>query len=87
MRLHGILLAVGLLLTATGPSFAQMPTPNLVFDGIEKYESSGKPFTRYKFKIANAAAFRPELFSPAPNLPPCGSKSNASRAGSIFTAA
>jgi hypothetical protein len=54
-------------------------TPNLVFKGTEAYTANGKQWIRYKLAISNKEIFPAELFAPAPDLPPCGSNTNASR--------
>ena len=54
-------------------------TPKLIFKGAESYTANGKQWIRYKLAIANKAIFPAELFTPAPDLPPCGLNTNASR--------
>ena len=61
--------------TTQGP----LPNPMLVFLGPEYYETSGKSFIRYRYMIFNANAYPKELFAAAPNLPPCGANTKASR--------
>jgi hypothetical protein len=56
-----------------------IPAPELTLSGTELYEASGKKWVRYRLAIANWAAFPSELFVAAPDLPPCGSNTNASR--------
>lgn len=80
MRHDKTLLAILWLLLATFPAMAKMPIPKVVFVGVEKFGAPGPPFTRYDLKITNAGAFAPELFIPAPNLPPCGRNANSARA-------
>ena len=48
------------------------PTPNLVFSHVD---DGG----RYIFTVSNRGEFSPELFRPAPDLPPCGLNRNSSR--------
>ena len=77
-------LSAGLLLMVlahTGISTAQSPLPKpvLVFLGQEPYEASGTLWTRYRYFVANAAAYPNELFAAAPKLPPCGTNTKASR--------
>ncbi|OUC16431.1 MAG: hypothetical protein B0A82_01750 [Alkalinema sp. CACIAM 70d] len=64
----------------TQESFRQVAlTPRLVFKGTEAYTANGKQWIRYKLAIANKEIFPAELFGPAPDLPPCGSNTQASR--------
>jgi len=77
-------LSAGLLLMVlahTGVSTAQSPLPKpvLVFLGQEFYEANGTLWTRYRYFVANAAAYPNELFAAAPKLPPCGTNTKASR--------
>ena len=55
------------------------PTPVLAFMGQEQYEAGGKKMTRYNFEVANREDFPAELFAAAPDLPPCGTNTKASR--------
>lgn len=66
--------------TPTTPTpMAAIPTPALSLTGTESYEAGGKEWVRYNLSIANRAAFPAELFEPAPELPPCGSNTEAAR--------
>ena len=56
-----------------------LPNPILVFLGPEHFETGGKSFIRYRYMIFNANAYPNELFAAAPNLPPCGANTKASR--------
>lgn len=56
-----------------------LPNPLLELNGLEYYRSGGKEFTRYKYSVENRADFPDVLFAPAPELPPCGSNTKASR--------
>jgi phosphohistidine phosphatase SixA len=55
------------------------PFPQLVFRGIEAYTANGKQWVRYKLAVANSDSFPADLFALAPDLPPCGLNTNASR--------
>ncbi|MCA1555640.1 MAG: hypothetical protein LC747_03020 [Acidobacteria bacterium] len=70
-----------LLLAAGGISRAQSPLPNPVifFTGPEFFQATGKQWTRYKFSVDNLDAYPNELFAAAPELPPCGKNTKASR--------
>ena len=60
------------------------PTPVLAFLGQEQYEADGKKMTRYNFEVANREDFPAELFAAAPDLPPCGTNTKASRTSVDF---
>ena len=71
-----------LVMASLSPAFAQglnLPTPQLVFAGTEDYEANGKQWTRYKLALLNRSAYESELFTPAPDLPPCGANQNSAR--------
>lgn len=62
------------------PTAEPIPTPELVLlSGTENYEANGKSWVRYRLNVTNWRAFPPELFQSAPDLPPCGSNTEASR--------
>jgi hypothetical protein len=79
-----IILSLGLLLMLAAlfqsPAQAQaLPTPHLVFAGTEDYEANGRQWTRYKLALVNRSAYADELFTAAPDLPPCGTNQNSAR--------
>src|SRR3990172_5885676 len=79
-----VVLLAGLFLMARvthSNSSAMPPVPNpvLVLTGQEFYEANGKQWTRYRYRVENLLDFPNELFAAAPELPPCGSNTNASR--------
>jgi hypothetical protein len=47
--------------------------------GTEPYEANGKQWIRYMFAVDNRAGYPNELFAAAPELPPCGQNTKASR--------
>ncbi len=55
------------------------PTPVLYLKGIEPYTVRGNNFIRYSYDVLNKADYPAQLFSAAPNLPPCGSNTSSSR--------
>lgn len=57
----------------------RIPAPELTFLGTENYTANNRQWVRYNLSITNWAQFPDELFASAPNLPPCGSNTNASR--------
>jgi hypothetical protein len=56
-----------------------LPNPVLVFHGVEEYETDGKSWTRYRYAVENLSDYPNELFAAAPELPPCGQNTKASR--------
>jgi hypothetical protein len=56
-----------------------LPNPVLVFMGSEDVEAGGKKLTRYKFAVDNRGDYPDALFAAAPELPPCGQNTKASR--------
>lgn len=83
--MHNVVLALAVFaliaLAADGAPIAspQLPNPTLEFFGYEFYEAGGKKFTRYKYGVHNRAAYPNELFTPSPELPPCGANTKAAR--------
>lgn len=75
-----IMLATGNVLTVqpTRPGPA-LPNPVLIFTGQELFATGGKQFVRYNFAVFNSADYPDELFAAAPDLPPCGKNTKASR--------
>ena len=75
-----LLVAVALAFAAT-TTVAQrsLPNPSLLFLRQEQAEVDGKKITRYHFEIVNKDKYPAELFLAAPDLPPCGKNTNASR--------
>lgn len=78
-----VLASIIVLTLLTSPTAASwsppIPNPVLVFTGAEYFTTGGKNFTRYKYEIFNRAAFPRELFTAAPDLPPCGANTNSDR--------
>ena len=73
--LFGMALVHATLVTAQSP----MPKPVLVYIVQEPFAAGGKQWTRYRYQVANAAAYPDQLFAASPNLPPCGKNTKASR--------
>lgn len=80
-----IALAVGLaLLTFSNGATAQqppppLPNPILYITGLEYYTVNGTDFVRYRYDVFNKSAYPAAMFTPAPNLPPCGLNANSAR--------
>ncbi|HYJ45508.1 MAG TPA: hypothetical protein VEV81_02770 [Pyrinomonadaceae bacterium] len=56
-----------------------LPNPIIFFIGQEPVTIGGKQMVRYNYAVDNFASYPDELFAPAPELPPCGKNSKASR--------
>jgi hypothetical protein len=54
-------------------------TPAVVFAGREAYETPAGRFVRHDLQVVNWDAYDPDLFAPAPHLPPCGRNDDAAR--------
>ncbi len=69
------------LVSTGGASTTQraLPNPMLVFTGQEFFEANDKQMTRYKFTVDNKSSYPKELFTSAPELPPCGTNTKAAR--------
>jgi len=84
MKTKTILRVVLLLMVAAlSPSSAQaqnLPLPQVKFAGTEDYEANGQQWTKYKLVIVNRSDYANDLFTPAPDLPPCGDNKNSARA-------
>ena len=75
-----LMLATENSLTAQSPTQGQtLPNPVLVFTGQEFITWEGKQLVRYNFSVENFASYPDELFAAAPELPPCGKNTKASR--------
>jgi len=47
--------------------------------GTEAYALSGKTFVRYRYDVFNKDQYPVDMFAAAPDLPPCGTNTKASR--------
>ncbi len=56
-----------------------IPNPILYFTGSDGMQQGGKTFIRYHYDVFNKDEFPAEMFAAAPNLPPCGANTKASR--------
>jgi len=59
--------------------YPNLPPPQLVLTGTEDYVAGGREFVRYRLLVNNWNFYPQELFEPAPDLPPCGANTEASR--------
>ena len=56
-----------------------IPNPVLYFLGPEYVEIGGKQMIRYHYDVLNKDQFPDDMFAKSPNLPPCGSNTQAAR--------
>lgn len=67
------------VLSATVLSQSRLPNPIGILLAPAYYEQGGKQWTRYNLMVFNYQEYPNEMFAPAPNLPPCGQNTKASR--------
>ena len=72
-----LLAAVGGMGAAQSPG--TLPNPILYMTSSEVYEAGGRTWVRHRYDVFNKDAYPAEMFAAAPNLPPCGTNTNASR--------
>jgi len=81
--LKQIFLLIGLAsIVAASPHVASapaLPNPVLNFIGTEQFTDKGKPSVRYVFEVFNRSEYPDAMFAAAPDLPPCGMNTKASR--------
>jgi len=75
LKALSLVLALGL----AGPARAAPPNPILYMTGTEYYSAGGKNWVRHRYDVFNKAAYPDAMFAQAPNLPPCGLNTKASR--------
>lgn len=56
-----------------------LPNPVLFLLTHEYYTSSGKNYVRYRFDVLNKNDYPNDLFAKSPDLPPCGTNTQAAR--------
>jgi hypothetical protein len=60
--------------------YQALAKPEVTYTGAGKYTGSdGNQYTRHSLAVSNVADYPSELFSPAPDLPPCGLNTKSSR--------
>lgn len=74
-----VVLTTGFTATTRTSSAPVLPNPVLFLTGTEEYQANGKTFVRYKYDVFNKDQYPADLFAAAPNLPPCGKNTKASR--------
>jgi hypothetical protein len=74
------LLALPVLLAMPAAASARpVPNPVIYLKSTEPFEQDGKKFVKYHYTVFNQTAFPAEMFAAAPELPPCGKNTKASR--------
>jgi hypothetical protein len=61
------------------PPSPPLPNPVLYLIDQQHYTANGKQWTRYMYAVLNYDAYPNEMFTAAPDLPPCGSNTKSSR--------
>lgn len=56
-----------------------LPNPVLYLSATEVFQLSNKTFIRYRYDVLNKTEYPDAMFAAAPNLPPCGQNTKASR--------
>src|SRR5437660_3092165 len=56
-----------------------LPNPVISLTLAESITQGGKTFVRYNYEVFNRSAYPDAMFAAAPNLPPCGANTKASR--------
>src|SRR5687768_12532130 len=72
-------LLVGFTAVQPSSAIAAPPNPILYLTGQEYYSAGGKNWVRHRYDVANKDQYLSEMFSAAPDLPPCGSNTQSSR--------
>lgn len=80
MAIARILLCLFALLIPATARPQVLPNPVLEFLGAAPYEANGQQWTRYRYAVVNRSKYPDALFAAAPDLPPCGTNANSSRA-------
>lgn len=76
------LILITLFISFAQNVFAQeskIPNPKLKFVEKREHTENGRRFTTFRLMVNNWEKYPEELFESAPNLPPCGINTNASR--------
>ena len=68
-----------LLALPVASSAPSLQNPVLSFVGQEPFQERGQNWIRYRYDVVNKDAYPAELFAAAPDLPPCGLNTEASR--------
>src|ERR1041384_1871108 len=87
MTLKALKLMLAIVILTTGftttirsaRSAPALPNPVLYLTRTETYQANGKTFIRYRFDVFKKDPSPADLFAAAPDLPPCGKNTKASR--------
>jgi hypothetical protein len=74
-----VLLSALVTESAASPAQNSIPNPILYMTGSEYYSAGGRNWVRHRYDIFNKDQYPAAMFAAAPNLPPCGTNTNASR--------
>jgi hypothetical protein len=66
-------------LSATVTAQSVLPNPVAILLSPAYFEQGGKQWTRYNLMVTNYEIYPNTMFAAAPNLPPCGQNTKASR--------
>lgn len=66
-------------LSATVTAQRPLPNPIVILLSPAYFEQGGKQWTRYNLMVFNYEEYPNDMFAAAPNLPPCGQNTKASR--------
>lgn len=70
----------GFVSTALMSCYPTLEAPALVSNGsVFEQGSDGQWYTRYLLEVTNRDVYPDEMFTPAPDLPPCGLNTESSR--------
>lgn len=72
-------LALAAFAGSVAQSQSNPPNPILYMTSSEVYQAGGKTWVRHRYDVFNKDSYPADMFAAAPNLPPCGSNTNASR--------
>lgn len=74
-----VIAAFGFGVKQQAASAPPLPNPVIYFMGSEPFQQGGKTYIRYRYDVFNKDAYPANMFAAAPNLPPCGANTKASR--------
>lgn len=72
-------LLVSMFATVEVASAPALPNPVLYLMRTEPFQQGGKTFIRYRYDVFNKQEYPADMFAAAPQLPPCGTNTKASR--------
>jgi hypothetical protein len=84
-RKHAVLAVLTLVVVfatqtvTSAPCAPVLPNPILYLLGQEYFTTGGKNWVRYRFDVLNKDAYPNDLFAKSPELPPCGTNTQAAR--------